>query len=87
MKKWTILRAYFVAYLTCCMIFTIVNWRTLSYEESWGIVYLFGLIFLGLIGLLTDFILSLIIKNKRILNVIGILIALGFSIMLWNELK
>jgi hypothetical protein len=87
MKNWTILRAYFVVYLTCCIIFTIVKWKTLSYEEGWGVVYMVGFIFIGLIGLLADFILTLIFKNKRILNGIEILIAIGFSIMLWNELK
>jgi len=48
---------------------------------------MFGLIGIGLFGLLIDFILSLIIKNKKILNGIGILIIIGFSIMLFIELK
>jgi hypothetical protein len=46
-----------------------------------------GLIGLGLFGLVIDIILSLIIKNKKILNGIGILIAIGFSIMLIMEFK
>jgi hypothetical protein len=46
-----------------------------------------GLIGVGLFGLLIDYILTLIIKNKKILNGIGILIAIGFSIMLFIELK
>lgn len=87
MKKWTILKAYFVIFLACCLIFTIVKWKTLSYEEGWGVLYMIGLIFIGLIGLLADAILTLIIKNKRILNGIGILIAIAFSIMLWCEIK
>jgi uncharacterized membrane protein len=87
MKKWTILRAYFMVYLACCIIYTIAKWKILSYEEGWGVVAMVGLISMGLVGLLADFILTLIIKNKRILNGIGILIAIGFSIMLWIELK
>lgn len=87
MKKWTVLRAYFLIYIACCLIFTIVNWKTLSYEEGWGVVYMLGLISIGIVGLFADFILSLIIKNKVLLNGIGILIAIGFSIMLWNELR
>ncbi|MFK7781803.1 hypothetical protein [Psychroserpens sp.] len=59
----------------------------MSYEEGWGVVAMVGLMSLGLVGLLADFILTLIIKNKKILNGIGILIAIGFSIMLWIELK
>jgi uncharacterized membrane protein len=87
MKKWTILRAYFMVYLACCIIYTIAKWKILSYEEGWGVVAMVGLISMGLVGLLADFILTLIIKNKRILNGIGLLIAIGFSIMLWIELK
>lgn len=87
MKKWTILKAYFVFYLVCCLIFTIVKWNTLSNAEGWGVVYMLGFIFIGLVGILADFILTLIIKNKNILNGIEILLAIGFSFMLWNELK
>lgn len=87
MKKGTILRAYFLIYLACCIIYTIAKWKILSFEEGWGVVYMIGLISIGLVGLLVDFILTLILKNKRILNGIGILIAIGFSIMLWIELN
>tara|TARA_R110000744_G_scaffold379132_1_gene496481 strand:- start:1661 stop:1930 length:270 start_codon:yes stop_codon:yes gene_type:complete len=86
-KKLTILKAYFIIYLACCIIYTIAKWKILSYEEGWGVVYMVGLIGIGLFGLLIDFILTLIIKNKKILNGIGILIAIGFSIMLFIELK
>jgi hypothetical protein len=86
-NKWTFLKGYLLVYLTCCLIFTIVKWKTLSYEEGWGAVYMVGLMGIGIFGLLIDFILSLIIKNKKILNGIGILISIGFSIMLFMELK
>lgn len=86
-KKWTILRAYFLIYLVCCIIYTIAKWKILAHEEGWGVVYMVGLILIGLVGLLIDFILTLIIKNKKILNGIGILILIGFSIMLLMELK
>jgi uncharacterized membrane protein len=85
--KWTFLKGYLLVYLTCCLIFTIIKWKTLSYEEGWGVVYMVGLIGLGFLGLIIDFILTLIIKNKKILNGIGILIAIGFSIMLIMEFK
>ena len=86
-KKWTILRAYFLIYLVCCLIYTIAKWKILSNEEGWGVVYMVGLMGIGIIGLLIDFILTLIIKNKKILNGIGVLIAIGFSIMLFIELN
>ena len=85
--QWTFLKGYLLVYLTCCLIFTIIKWDTLSYAEGWGVVYMVGLFIIGLFGLLIDFILTLIIKNKKILNGIGILMAIGFSIMLFIELK
>jgi len=48
---------------------------------------MFGMISLGVIGLVVDLILTYIIKNKKILNVIGFLIAIGFSIVLIIEFK
>ena len=87
MKKWTILRAYFLIYLLCCIIFTIVKWETLANAEGWGVVYMVGMILLGLVGLVVDFILFFLIQNKKVLNVIGLLLAIGFSIMLFIELK
>ena len=54
MKKWTVLRAYFLIYIACCLIFTIVNWKTLSYEEGWGVVYMLGLISIGIVGFTAD---------------------------------
>jgi hypothetical protein len=85
-KKWTILRAYFLIYLACCIIYTTAKWKTLSYAEGWGVVGMVGLIGIGLFGLLIDFILTLIIKDKKTLNGIGILIVIGFSFMLFTEI-
>ncbi len=96
MKSWTILKAYFVVYLTCCIVFIIVNWKALSseivnwnnlsFQEGWGITYIIVFIFIGVTGLITDYILTKIIMNKRILNGIEILIAIVFSIVLLIEL-
>lgn len=87
LKKWTILRVYFLVYILSCLIFTIVRWKTLSFGEGWGIVYMVGLISIGLIRLLADLVLFFKIKNEKVLNGIGILIAIGFTIMLLIELK
>ena len=87
MKKWTILRTYFLIYLAGYLIDTIAKWKILSYEKGWGVVYMVGLMGIGIIGLLIDFILTLIIKNKKILNGVGVLIAIEFSIMLLMEFK
>ena len=86
LKKWTFLRVYFIAYIIGCLAFTTLQWKTLSQAEGWGVVYMIGLILMGLIGLLADVILTLIIKNRKVLNAVGILIAIGFSILLLIEL-
>lgn len=86
LKNWTFLRIYFLIYILCCLVFTVLQWKTLSQAEGWGVVYMIGLISIGLIGLLADVILNLLIKNKKVLNAVGILIAIGFSIMLLIEL-
>jgi hypothetical protein len=87
LRKTTIMRGYFIIYIVCCFLYSVYNWKILSHSEGWGIVYMVGLIAIGIIGLGIDFILSLIIKNKRILNILGILIILTFSIVLYDELK
>ena len=87
LRKVTIMRGYFIIYIICCFLYTIFNWKVLSNSEGWGVVYIVGLIGIGIIGIGIDFILSLIIKNKKILNILGILIIMGFSIMLIDELK
>jgi len=86
-KNITILKGYFLIYLASCIIFTIAKWEILSQEEGWGVVYLVGLIAVGVLGLLVDFILTLFIKNKKLLDIIGIILILIFSIILWMELK
>lgn len=86
-KNITILKGYSLIYLACCLIFTIIKWETLSEEEGWGVVYMIALTSAGLFGLLIDFVMTLLIKNKKILNGIGIILVLLFSIELWIELK
>jgi hypothetical protein len=86
-KNMTILKGYSLVYLAFCLIFTIIKWETLSNGEGWGVVYMIGLISAGLFGLLIDFIMNLLIKNKKVLNGIGIILVLIFSIELWIELN
>lgn len=97
MRKLTVLKTYVLIYLACCIVFAIANWKGLFYEitnrndlsfqEGWGIIYLVTFIFIGLIGLIIDLILTKLIKDKRLLNGIELAIVIGFSMMLWIELK
>jgi hypothetical protein len=86
-KNITILKGYLLVYLVCCLLFTILKWKILSSGEGWGVLYMIGLISIGLFGLLIDFIMTRFIKNKKVLNGIGIILILAFSIELWIELN
>ena len=87
LKNMTILKGYSLIYLVCCLIYTIAKWETLSHGEGWGVVYMIGIVTIGLFGLGIDFVMKLLIKNKKILNAIGIVLIILFSIELWTELK
>lgn len=87
MKNWPVLKIFFVLYLTICVVYTVSNWETLSYAEGWGVVYMIGLIFFGLIGLLINYILAKAIKNTKRLNLAGIIISILFMFFLLIELK
>ncbi len=46
-------------FLIGCCINTIVNYKELSAGEGWGIVYMFGIAGMGVIGLVIDIIIQL----------------------------
>lgn len=86
-KNITILKGYSLIYVACCLIYTVANWEILSAGEGWGVVYMIGFIVIGILGLLIDFILRLLIKNRKLLNLIETILVLMFSIELWIELN
>jgi len=87
MKPFTVLKVFSILYIVSCLIYTVIKWKTLSNGEGWGVVYVFGLISFGLIGLLMDFILLKTIKNKWLLNSIELVIVVIFSMELWIEIN
>ena len=82
MKKFTILNCCGVLFIVGCLFYTGINWRILSHEEGWGVVGLVGLISCGIAGLIIDYVLRKLIKNKWILNIIELIIVFFFSIEL-----
>ena len=86
MKNLTILKGFSLLFIFCCVVYTVVKWKTLSQGEGWGVVFMMPLILSGFIGLILDFILIKLVRNKRILNAIELVIVLIFSITLWQEL-
>ncbi|ALM08248.1 hypothetical protein SB49_10875 [Sediminicola sp. YIK13] len=87
MMKFTVLKGFSLLFILGCLLFTMVKWSTLSYEEGWGVVGMIGLISLGLAGLILDFVLTKLIKNKWLLNLIELLVLFFFSIELWISIK
>ncbi|SDY17670.1 hypothetical protein SAMN05444411_1532 [Lutibacter oricola] len=51
-----------------------INWKVLSAGEGWGVIGILGLIGIGFIGLIADFLLKKVIANKFYLNLIELLI-------------
>ena len=83
MKKFTILSCCSILFIVGCLFYTGINWRILSQAEGWGVVGMVGLISFGIAGLIIDYVLRKLIKNKWILNIIELIIVFFFSIELW----
>lgn len=77
------LKIYMVIYYLVLFIFTTIRWDILSKGEGWGVVYMVGLGFVGLVLVGVDLLLCLFLKNKVVLNIIEIIIAFFFSISLF----
>lgn len=64
-SKYSILNVPATLFIIGCLIYTAINYKTLSYEEGWGVVYMIGLCGLGLLLLIIDFIIQNIFKKNR----------------------
>jgi hypothetical protein len=82
----TILNLSAATFLSGIIIYTIWNYKTLSGDGGWGIVAMFGLAGIGMIAGLADLLLQQLIKNRTILNIIGLLIVIGLTIAILSDL-
>jgi len=78
--KPTVLNIATGIFLIGIFIFTVINYKTLSADEGWGVIAMFGLIAVGLVAGLADLILQRFIKDRKALNLIGIIITIGLAI-------
>jgi hypothetical protein len=76
----TILNISAAVFLAGILIYTIWNYKILSAEEGWGIVAMVGLTGIGIMAGLTDLILQQFVKNRTLMNVIGLIIVIGLAI-------
>lgn len=58
--------------------YTIFNYSQLAEGEGWGIVAMVGLAGVAGFAMLIDFMLQLFIKNKKRLNMVGLVVVLIF---------
>ena len=87
MQNLTLLKVYFIIYLVSCFIFVLANYKLIVYEDSITILFMTQLILIGLVGLLVDWILKRVLKNKKVFNGIELLIIVIFTITVWNEFQ
>lgn len=80
--KPTILNIATVIFLAGCIGYTLINYRRLSYEEGWGIVAMVGLVFFGLFFLAVDVLIQRLIGNKRLVNIVGVVIVMAACLLL-----
>jgi len=69
----TILNSVTFVFLAGCIVYTLLNYSTLSAGEGWGVVYMAGLFFFGLTGLVADLIIQHFLKKKNYQNVAGLI--------------
>jgi len=76
----TVLNISAAIFLMVLLISTIVDYDNLSSGEGWGIVAMLALMGIGLIAGIADFILQQFVKNRRVLNTIGLFVVLALAI-------
>jgi len=74
MNRLTILNIVSILTILISFIYMALNWKVLSAGEGWGVIGILGLIGIGILGLITDFLLKKVIANKLYLNLIELLI-------------
>ena len=79
----TILNIYATIFLFVCIAFTIYNYAQLSEGEGWGVVGMIGLFGFGLLLLVGDLILRNIFKNKVTVNILGLIVAIIATILIF----
>lgn len=82
----TILNISTAIFLTGILTYTIWNYRTLSAGEGWGVVAMFGLAGIGVIAGIADLILQRLVKNRKAINIVGLLIVVGLAIAILSDL-
>jgi hypothetical protein len=84
--KPTILNISTLIYLFGILLYSLWEYKTLSDGEGWGIVSMAGLAGVGIMTALADLILQRFIKNRIVINILGLLIVVGIAIAIIADL-
>jgi hypothetical protein len=84
--KRTILNIASIVFMIGCFLDIIIEYDTLSAGEGWGVVSMIGLMTVGLLGLLIDLVLQIFIKNKTLLNLLGVIAILILGVLIIKDL-
>ncbi len=79
----SILNCAVLIFLAGCITFTLINYGAVSEGEGWGVVFMTGLFVLGLSGLLVDWIIQLLIKNRKQQNITGMIVLLIYLVLFY----
>jgi hypothetical protein len=84
-KKISVLFVFSVLSILLCLGIMIFDFKTINDPFGYGLIAMTVGIVLGLFGILLDFILSLVIKNKIALNITELILVVFFLFAVWPE--
>ncbi len=84
-KKISVLFVFSVLLILLCLIIIIFDFKSVNDPFGYGLIAMTVGIVLGLLGILFDFILSLIIKKKLVLNITELILVGLFLFAVWRE--
>ena len=83
--KPSILNIYAIVFLIGCIGFTIYNYEQLSEGEGCGVVGMVGLLGFGVLLFIGDIVIHNIFKNKITANIIGLIVAIIASFLIFSK--
>jgi len=67
-----------------CIIFTIYNYDELYQGEGWGVVGMIGLFGFGVLLFVIDIVIRNLFKNKTTANIIGLVVAIVATVLVFK---
>lgn len=77
----SILNIAAVLYIISCIIFIFLNYTVLSENEGWGIIAMLSLFAFGFVFLGIDYLMQRLVKNRKTVNIAGLIIVVLVSIL------